>query len=116
MSKDNTISSTLDIKIIPKLPPSPPSEPELKEEKKIEFTPLPKLLIKTPSYNAFLNAVKLASELNQKVQEGSYQSPSLMSTDEHSDLDATSPKLKFGSVNINEYIPPSPESFSKSPN
>lgn len=103
MSEDNNIqSSNIDVKILPQLPPSPPPETENKN--------IPKLTIRTPSYVAFLNASLLASELDEKVQSGSYHSPSLMLSDQHSDLDTTSPKLKFKFVT--EYIPHSPISTS----
>ena len=79
---------------------SPPVETENNNEPKL----LPKLMIRTPSYIAHLNASLLATELDEKVQLGSYHSPSLMANDEHSDLDPTSPKLKF--KNVIEYHSP----------
>jgi len=89
-----------------KIPNLPPSPIETFEHNDVN---LPKLIIRSPSYNAHLNAIKLASELtSEKVVFGSYNSPSLKSGDDHSDLEATSPKLKFGNVNITEYIPLSP--------
>jgi len=100
MSEDNNnLSIKINIKTLPELPPSPSDEKDKNE---------PKLVIRSPSYIAFLNASLLASELDQKIQSGSYNSPSCKSTDQHSDLDATSPKLKF--ENITELNSP------KSPN
>lgn len=110
MSDDDNITSTnIDVKTLPQLPPSPPPETENKNDPII----LTKLTIRSPSYVAFLNASLLASELDEKVQIGSYNSPSCMPNDEHSDLDATSPKLKFG--NIIEFISHTPKTQNDSP-
>ena len=110
MSEDNNVTSTnIDINTLPQLPPSPPPETENINDPKL----LAKLTIRSPSYVAFLNASLLASELDEKVQLGSYNSPSCMTNDEHSDLDATSPKLKFG--HIIEFVSYSPKTPNDSP-
>jgi len=103
-------------KIIINLPPSP-----IESESEDNEVP-PKLLIKIKSSNeiAHLNAINHASSLNnldinsnEDTNDngrvcGSYKTPSMLPEDQHSDLDSTSPKLKFGNVKVYEFIPKSP--------
>lgn len=79
-------------------------ESESKESKKLT------LIIRSPSEIAYLNAIKHASDLGQLVEIETYLTPSMLSQDEHSDLEATSPKLKFGDTQIYEFISKSPVS------
>ena len=71
------------------------------------------LTIKTPQQIAYNNAIIQAEELNEPIESGSYKSPSLLTEDHHSDLDATSPKITFEeTVHI---IPVSPLSSCSTP-
>ena len=72
---------------------------------------LPQLTNKT----AYLKAISHASDLDQLVEPESYKTPSMLPSDEHPDLVATSSKLTFGEVNINVFIPVSPISSNNSP-
>jgi hypothetical protein len=78
------------------------NEPESKEPEKLI------LRIRSPSEIAYLNglshASSIGSSLNQVVDKETYLTPSMLPQDEHSDLEATSPKLKFGEIKIHEYI------------
>ena len=62
------------------------------------------LKIRSPSETAYLNGISHASSLDQLVEEKTYLTPSMLPQDKHSDLEATSPKLKFGETKIHEYI------------
>ena len=107
------------------------------ESKELESKEPEKLIlrIRSPSETAYLNAKShasdlasdfasdfasdLASDLNQLIEPELevYLTPSMLSHDEHSDLEATSPKLKFGDIKIHEYKSLSPLSTqSVSPN
>ena len=71
------------------------------------------LTIKTPQQIAYNNAINQAEELNQPIESGSYKSPSLLTEDNHSDLDATSPKITFKETI--HYISVSPLSSCSTP-
>lgn len=99
------------------------------ESKELESKEPEKLIlrIRSPSETAYLNAKShasdlasdFASDLNQLIEPELevYLTPSMLSHDEHSDLEATSPKLKFGDIKIHEYKSLSPLSTqSVSPN
>ena len=82
-------------------------EPESKEPEKLI------LRIRSPSEIAYLNAISHASNLDQLVEQKTYLTPSMLPQDEHSDLESTSPKLKFGETQIHEFIlTPSPSPMS----
>ena len=68
------------------------------------------LRIRSPSEIAYLNAISHASDIDQLVEQETYLTPSKLSQDEHSDLESTSPKLKFGDTQIHEFISTSPSS------
>jgi hypothetical protein len=98
-------------------------EPENQELKNSESKEPEKMIlrIRSPSEIAYLNAKShassLASDLDQLIEPDTYLTPSMLSHDEHSDLEKTSPKLKFGETKIHEYISISPSSNqSLSPN
>lgn len=68
------------------------------------------LRIRSPSETAYLNGINHASSVDQFVEKKTYLTPSMLPQDKHSDLEATSPKLKFGETKIHEYISLSPMS------
>jgi hypothetical protein len=81
------------------------------EEKNITVSKEPEKLmlrIRSPSETAYLNGISHASSLDKLIEPETYLTPSMLSQDEHSDLEETGLKLKFGETKIHEYISISP--------